>query len=311
MNEELRHEPVLENEVIQLLRPNKGGFYLDCTLGGGGHAEAILRTGGSTARLIGVDQDSEAFKRSRERLKPFGGRVELHNDSFEKMAGILAGRKMDGILMDLGVSSFMLDDPSRGFSFSADGPLDMRMDRRETLTAAEIINNRTEKELYLIFKNYGEEKFASRIVRAVVKSRAEKPISTTLELAELVKSAVPHAHTSRIHPATRIFMALRIAVNRELEILETALNSAVEHLVVGGRLVVISFHSLEDRIVKRTLVRLAKGCVCPPSMPVCVCGKKPQVRLIVKKPMRAGDEETARNPRSRSAKLRAAERLAA
>ena len=307
----MRHEPVLLDEVIKLLRPNKDGIYLDCTVGGGGHAEAILRTGGLSTRLIGVDRDSEAFKRSRERLEPFGGRVELHNDSFENIVGLLAGRKMDGILMDLGVSSFMLDDPSRGFSFGADGPLDMRMDQSEPLTAAEIINSFREKELSRIFKKYGEEKFASRIARAIVKQRAEKPISTTLELAELVKSAVPRSQYPRIHPATRVFMALRIAVNRELENLESAVNSAVEHLVTGGRLVVISFHSLEDRIVKRAFSALAKGCVCPPSMPICVCGKKPAVELLFKKPIIATPEETARNPRSRSAKLRAAQRLAA
>jgi 16S rRNA (cytosine1402-N4)-methyltransferase len=307
----LRHEPVLLDEVIKLLRPNKDGIYLDCTVGGGGHAEAILRTGGLSTRLIGVDRDSEAFKRSRERLKPFGGRVELHNDSFENLVGLLAGRKMDGILMDLGVSSFMLDDPSRGFSFGADGPLDMRMDRSDPLTAAEIINSYPEKELSRIFKKYGEEKFASRIARAVIKQRGLKPISNTLELAELVKSAIPKGKFSRIHPATKVFMALRIAVNRELENLESAVNSAVEHLVTGGRLVVISFHSLEDRIVKRALSALAKGCVCPPAMPICVCGKKPAVERLFKKPIIAAEEETARNPRSRSAKLRAAQRLAA
>lgn len=311
MNGELRHEPVLLDEVIRLLRPGKDGIYLDCTVGGGGHAEAILRTGGLTTRLIGVDRDSEAYKRSRERLKPFGGRVELHYDSFEKMSGLLAGRKMDGILMDLGVSSFMLDEPSRGFSFDADGPLDMRMDTREPLTAAEIVNGRPEKELSRIFKNYGEERFASRIARAVVRQRTVKPITGTLELAELVKSVIPRSQSSRIHPATRVFMALRIAVNRELENLEAAVNSAVEHLVTGGRLVVISFHSLEDRIVKRALAALAKGCVCPPAMPICVCGIKPAVELLFKKPVKAGPEETARNPRSRSAKLRAAQRLAA
>ena len=311
MNGELRHEPVLLDEVIRLLRPNPDSVYLDCTVGGGGHAEAVLRSGGSSTRLIGVDRDSEAFKRSRERLRSFGGRVELHNDSFEKMPELLAGRKMDGILMDLGVSSFMLDDPSRGFSFDADGPLDMRMDVREPLTAAEIVNGYAEKELSRIFKKYGEEKFASRIARAIARQRAVKPITGTLELAELVKSAIPRSRFSRIHPATRVFMALRIAVNRELENLSAAVNSAVEHLVTGGRLVVISFHSLEDRIVKRTLAGLAKGCVCPPAMPVCVCGKKPAVKLLFKKPVTAGPEETARNPRSRSAKLRAAERLAA
>ena len=235
----------------------------------------------------------------------------MHNDSFENMAAILEGRKVDGILMDLGVSSFMLDDPSRGFSFGADGPLDMRMDQSEPLTAAEIVNNYTDKELSRIFKKYGEEKFAFRIARAIVKLRLLKPITTTLELAELIKSAVPRGQSSRIHPATRVFMALRIAVNRELENLETAVNSAVEHLVPGGRLVVISFHSLEDRIVKRALAALAKGCVCPPSMPICVCGKKPSVELLFKKPIIAAKEETARNPRSRSAKLRAAQRLAA
>jgi 16S rRNA (cytosine1402-N4)-methyltransferase len=311
VNGELRHEPVLADEVIRLLRPYPDGIYLDCTIGGGGHAEAILQKGGQGARLIGIDRDADALRRSRERLKPFGERVELHNDRFENMAGILAGRKMDGILMDLGVSSLILDDPSRGFSFDSDGPLDMRMDRSQPLTAGKIVNGYSEKELSRIFKKFGEERFASRIARAIAKRRAEKDITTTLELAELVKSAVPRGRFSRIHPATKVFMAIRIAVNGELENLEDAVNGAVDHLVPGGRLAVISFHSLEDRIVKSTFAALAKGCICPPGMPVCICGKKPAVKLLFKKPVKPEPGEIERNRRSRSAKLRAAERLAA
>lgn len=311
MNDELQHAPVLVNEVLQALLPRPGGLYLDCTVGGGGHAEAILQKGGRGTQLIGIDRDLDALRRSRIRLKPFGGKVELLNDRFENIGRKLVGRKVDGVLMDLGVSSYLLDDPSRGFSFNLDGPLDMRMDRTEPVTAKEIVNGYSADELSSIFKKYGEEKFARRIARAIVDQRSKKPIATTLELAELVKSAVPRPRISRIHPATRVFMAIRIAVNRELDNLTGAVKSAVELLVPGGRLAVITFHSLEDRIVKRTLVSLAKGCVCPPDMPVCICGKTPTVELLFKKPVTPDSEELERNPRSRSAKMRAAVRLAA
>lgn len=311
MNDELQHCPVLVNEVLQALLPHPGGLYLDCTVGGGGHAEAILRKGGAGTQLIGIDRDLDALRRSRIRLKPFGGKVELLNDRFENSGRLLAGRKVDGVLMDLGVSSYLLDDPSRGFSFNLDGPLDMRMDRTEPVTAKEIVNGYSADELSSIFKKYGEEKFARRIARAIVAQRSKKPIAATLELAELVKSAVPRPRTSRIHPATRVFMAIRIAVNGELDDLNSAVKSAVELLAPGGRLVVIAFHSLEDRIVKRTLASLAKGCVCPPGLPVCICGKQPTVELLFKKPVTPGSEELERNPRSRSARMRAAVRLAA
>jgi len=310
VNGDFAHEPVLLEEVLQLLRPREGGVYLDCTLGGGGHAEALLEKGGATARLIGMDRDKAALERCSERLKPFWGRVDLINDRFENLAGVLSGTRVDGILMDLGVSSFMFDDPSRGFSLVKDGPLDMRMDRSQSLTAEKIVNTYSERELSRIFRGYGEERYANRIARRIALERAKKPITRTLELAQIVMDAVPHSKRMRIHPATRVFMALRIEVNGELERLESAVRSAVEHLNPGGRLAVIAFHSLEDRIIKRTFASMAKGCVCPPHVPVCVCGKKPVVKLVTRKAIKPGSAEMSRNPRSRSARLRCAERIA-
>lgn len=308
-NGDFRHEPVLLDEVIELLAPHPGGLYVDCTLGGCGHAAAIMRAG--AALLVGLDRDPDALKRGERRLVGFGGRFELHNERFENLKGCLGDREADGILIDLGVSSFMLDDASRGFSFRADGPLDMRMDRRQALTAADIVNGSDEGELVRIFHQYGEERYARRIARMIVRARTDKPFSGTLELARIAEAAVPARERGRIHPATRIFMALRIAVNGELEGLEGALVNAVGSLKPGGRLAVISFHSLEDRIVKRTFARLAKGCVCPPKSPVCVCGRRAQVKPVTRKPVTATEAEMARNPRSRSALLRVVEKEAA
>jgi 16S rRNA (cytosine1402-N4)-methyltransferase len=301
------HEPVLLEEVLRALRPKPDGLYLDCTIGGAGHAEAILDMAGGGSHLVGIDRDAQAMERGGERLKRFGGRVELHHGRFEDMKTVLAGRKPDGVLMDLGVSSFMFDDASRGFSFRFEAPLDMRMDRSQSLTAAEIVNNWPEADLVRIFFEYGEERLARKIARRIVNNR---DITTTLQLAELVASVYPKGH-QRIHPATRVFMALRIAVNGELEDLDAAVSAAADSLAEGGRLAVITFHSLEDRIVKRAFARLATGCICPPRLPVCVCGKKAQVRLVTKKPTAPSDEETARNPRSRSALLRVVEKEAA
>jgi len=306
----LRHEPVLLGEVLRVLDPRPGGLYVDCTLGGAGHAEAILTKAGESARLVGIDRDAQALERSGKRLGAFGGRVELHCERFENLGTVLAGRKADGILMDLGVSSFMLDDPSRGFSFRADGPLDMRMDRAQGLTAADIVNSWSVDELATVFREFGEERHAGRVARRIVQERDRAAITTTLRLAEIVSSVVPKGK-SRIHPATRVFMALRIAVNGELERLEEALLAAIDSLVSGGRLAVITFHSLEDRIVKRTFARLAKGCVCPPKLPICVCGKKAHVKPITKKPIMPSEAETERNPRARSAQLRAVQKEAA
>ncbi len=304
------HKPVLLEEILHALAPRRKGIYLDCTVGGGGHAAAIIEKGSRDVHLIGMDRDEVAVGICRKRLQTLGGQVELHCERFENMKMVLAGRMVNGIVMDMGVSSLVLDDPQRGFSFQADGPLDMRMDRRQPLTAAEIVNTWAAKDIAATFKKYGEERNAKKIAAAIVRKRAESPIETTLQLSDIVRSSSP-SKGMRIHPATRVFMALRIAVNGELEGLDESIDAAVEHLVSGGRLAVISFHSLEDRIVKRAFARLAKGCVCPPKIPQCVCGKKPSVKPLNKKPVTASDDEIRDNPRARSAKLRVVERLAA
>ncbi|MBI3793764.1 MAG: 16S rRNA (cytosine(1402)-N(4))-methyltransferase RsmH [Nitrospinae bacterium] len=301
------HKPVLLEEVLSALAPKPGGLYLDCTLGGGGHAEAILDAAGRGSRLIGLDRDESALGRAGERLKRFGDGVELHHGRFERMKEFLAGREPDGIVIDLGVSSFMLDEADRGFSFRADAPLDMRMDRTESLTAREIVNTWSEADLVRIFFEYGEERFSRKIARRIVEAR---PVDTTLHLAQIIASAYPKGQ-HKINPATRVFMALRISVNGELEDLGEAMNGAVDALKTGGRLAVITFHSLEDRIVKRSFARMAAGCVCPPRLPVCVCDKKAQVKLLARRPISASDEEIAQNPRSRSAHLRVVEKEAA
>ena len=306
-NEEIGHKPVLLKEVLDVLKPKPGGLYLDCTLGGAGHAEAILEKAGGEAKIICLDRDKEALRRGGDKLRRFGDKVELHFGRFEEMKDVLAGRRPDGILMDLGVSSFMLDQPSRGFSFRLDGPLDMRMDQTQELTAWEIVNKWPESELARVFREYGEERHAGRIARRVVDARE---ISSTAELASVV-SSVARGGNRKIHPATRVFMALRIAVNGELEGLGAALLSAVDSLPVGGRLAVITFHSLEDRIVKRAFARLASGCVCPPRLPVCVCGKQREVTQVLRKPAAPSPDELAENPRARSALLRAVEKTAA
>ena len=304
------HAPVLLDEVIGLIRPKPDGVYVDCTLGGAGHASAILDAAGSGAVLIGLDRDPDAIERGGKRLARFGGRVELHNCRFEDLKAPLAGRAVDGILIDLGVSSFMLDEAARGFSFQREGPLDMRMDPRGGRTAADIVNMAGERELVRIFREYGDERFAGKIARMIVRRRAEKPFETTVDLAQVAVAAYPKGK-QRIHPATRMFQALRIAVNGELERLEQTLLDAVAALKPGGRLAVISFHSLEDRIVKHTFARLAKSCVCPPKTPVCICGHKAEVSLLTRRPVTAGEAETENNPRARSAMLRAVVKEAA
>jgi 16S rRNA (cytosine1402-N4)-methyltransferase len=309
VNEDGVHRPVLLDEVVGYLNPRPGGVYVDCTLGGGGHAREVLKVGGGIARLIGIDRDAVTLKRVRAELKSYGGIVELHHDRYENLPAILNGRPVDGILFDLGVSSFMLDDPERGFSFRTDGPLDMRMDREQSGTAADIVNGWERRELALIFKKYGEEPFASRVASAIVRAREEAQITSTLQLAEIVRRALPYKK-SRTDPATRIFQALRIAVNGEVEGLERVLESGIESLAEGGRIVVISFHSLEDRVVKNSFRRLAKGCICPPRIPQCICGLTPAIKALTRKPVKASAEEVSANPRSRSALLRAAEKVA-
>lgn len=303
-----QHEPVLLAEVLDLLAPRSGGRYIDATLGLGGHAEAILSASSPDGRLMGIDCDELALREAARRLAAAQDRLELVLGDFGDMAQLAQGRGwsgVDGILMDLGVSSPQLDDPTRGFSFQQDGPLDMRMSRSGELTAAEIVNQWPEEEISRILWEYGEERYARRIARAICQDR---PFARTSELAEMVARVVG-GRRERIHPATRTFQALRIAVNDELGALERALPQALDLLAIGGRLVVISFHSLEDRIVKQFVRREASDCICPPRLPVCVCGHSAQLRPLTKKPITASQEEVARNSRSRSAKLRAAVRI--
>ncbi|MCD8004602.1 MAG: 16S rRNA (cytosine(1402)-N(4))-methyltransferase RsmH [Oscillospiraceae bacterium] len=306
------HRPVMLEECIQALNIRPGGLYLDGTLGRGGHAEAILRRldGG---RLVCIDRDEAALEAARRRLEPWLNRVTLIHGNFQDLETICSGlglKALDGMLFDLGVSSPQLDDPARGFSYMRDAPLDMRMDRAQALTAREVVNLWPEEQLKDILWRYGEERYAPAIARAIVRRREDRPIETTLELAELIKSAMPTAALrEKQHPAKRSFQAVRIAVNDELGAVERMVAQAVPLLKPGGRLAVLTFHSLEDRIVKNGLARWARGCTCPPDFPVCVCGKTPQVRLLPRKGRTASPEEIGENPRARSARLRAAEKL--
>jgi 16S rRNA (cytosine1402-N4)-methyltransferase len=302
------HKPVLLKETIEALAVQPGGRYIDCTLGGGGHALAILEASAPGGQLLGIDADPEAIRTVSERLISYHDSAFFVNDNFANLAAIC--KKYDfspvhGIIFDLGMSSFQLDDDPRGFSFQYDAALDMRFGPQQGTTAADIINNSTEIELAQILKEYGEEPFARRIARRIFEAR---PIKTTLQLAAIVEDAVGGRH-GRIHPATRTFQALRIAVNCELENLEAGLQQAVTALGPGGRLVIIAYHSLEDRIVKHFLQDEAKDCICPPSVPVCQCGHKATLHIITKKILVPSFEETSSNPRSRSAKMRVAEKL--
>src|SRR4030066_348756 len=306
----IRHVPVLLMEAVELLNCKSSGIYIDCTIGAGGHAERILELTSPDGKVVGIDQDEEILKIAGERLKRFGERVRLMHGNFSDIKGIMKDERADAILFDLGVSSYQLENKERGFSFMSDAPLDMRMDKKAEITAADIVNSASERELSDIFFKYGEEGFAKRIASFIVKERETKPVATTLQLSNIITKAVPaRFHAQNIHPATRTFQALRIAFNHELEILERSLLDAVDILKPKGRMCVISFHSLEDRIVKRTFQRLEKGCVCPPRIPICQCGIKPSMKIITKKPVAPAEEEINANPRSRSAKLRAAEKL--
>ncbi|NBI67821.1 16S rRNA (cytosine(1402)-N(4))-methyltransferase RsmH [Pseudoflavonifractor sp. 60] len=309
---ELIHRPVLLEECIEALRIAPEGVYLDGTLGRAGHSEQIVRRL-TTGRLICVDRDQVALDTARERLAPWMGRVTLVHSNFDRIDEILDRLSLvgvDGMLFDLGVSSPQLDDGSRGFSYLADAPLDMRMDRSEGLTAGDIVNGWSQEELRRIISQFGEERYAPQIASAIVRRREDKPIATTLELVEVIRGAMPgKALREKQHPAKRTFQAIRIAVNDELASVERMLRRAVPRLNRGGRLAVISFHSLEDRIVKTGLADFARGCTCPPDFPVCVCGKTPEIKLVNKKPILPTARELAENPRARSAKLRAAEKL--
>ncbi len=308
---EYTHKPVLLDECIEMLNIRPGGVYVDGTLGRAGHSREIVRrlTGG---RLICIDQDTAAIRAAEERLAPWRDRVTLVHGNFSDLADILreAGVSgVDGALFDLGVSSPQLDDASRGFSYMQDAPLDMRMDNTAALTAREVVNTWSQEELRRILYEYGEERYAPAVARAIVRARETGPVETTLELAEIVRGAMPPAALrEKQHPAKRTFQAVRIAVNGELDALPPMLEAAVDSLNPGGRLAVITFHSLEDRIVKQTLREQARGCTCPREFPVCVCGKKPKIRLVTRKTIVPGASELSENPRARSAKLRTAEK---
>ena len=306
------HKPVLLHECLEVLNIRPEGTYLDGTLGRAGHSREIAARL-TTGRLICVDRDQAALDAAEERLASWRDRVSLVHGNFCELDAILDGLGLDGVdgmLFDLGVSSPQLDDPSRGFSYQHDAPLDMRMDQTDTLTARTVVNEWPQEELRRILWQYGEERYAPAVAGAIVRARDQKPIETTGELVEVVRGALPPAALrEKQHPAKRTFQAIRIAVNDELGAVDKMVRSAVSRLNPGGRLAVISFHSLEDRIVKNGLAELARGCTCPPDFPVCVCGKKPQLRLLNRKPITAGPEELAENPRSRSAKLRTAEKL--
>jgi 16S rRNA (cytosine1402-N4)-methyltransferase len=302
-------------EVLELLAPRPGGIYLDGTVGGGGHARLILEASSPDGQLIGLDRDPAALAAAASVLAPFGERVRLCRGSFAVLDETLANLGVplvDGILLDLGVSSHQLDTPERGFSFREEGPLDMRMDPGQPTSAAELLAQADAAELKRIFRDYGEERWAGRIAREIVRSRNEVALRTTRQLAELVCRTVPGGYQpQRIHPATRVFQALRIAVNDELEAVPAGLAAALRSLRPGGRLVVISFHSLEDRLVKQGFRAAASPCTCPPRLPVCVCQRKAEVKLLTARGIRPGAAENIANPRARSAVLRAIERLAA
>jgi 16S rRNA (cytosine1402-N4)-methyltransferase len=303
----------MANEVLHYLEPQRGGIYLDGTLGAGGHARLILEASSPDGILVGFDRDAAALAAAQAGLVAFGERAILRQGNFADMTAhldLLGIGRLDGILLDLGVSSHQLDTPDRGFSFREEGPLDMRMNPSEGVSAAAVIAEAGADELKRIFREYGEERWAGKIAREIVSTRSRQPIVTTFQLAELVSRVVPGGRVpQRIHPATRVFQALRIHVNGELDSLRAGLDAGWRRLKVGGRLVVISFHSLEDRIVKQAFRTLATGCICPPRLAVCACGQQSIIRVMTRKAVRADDNEVKHNPRARSAVLRAMEKL--
>jgi 16S rRNA (cytosine1402-N4)-methyltransferase len=309
---EFKHVSVLLNECIEALNIKENGVYVDCTLGGAGHSSEILKKLSCEGRLIGIDQDTDALNAAKEKLKAFENVTYVHNNftNIEAILNDLNIDGVDGVLMDLGVSSYQLDTGERGFSYMQDAPLDMRMNRESDLSAYDIINSYEETDIYKIIRDYGEEKFASRIAKFIVDRRKLKPINTTLELVDIIKAAIPaKARREGPHPAKRTFQAIRIAVNKELEILNKAIEGAVNKLNKDGRIAVITFHSLEDRIIKNKFKELEEPCICPKEFPVCACGKLPVVKIITKKPLEPSAEELEVNPRSRSAKLRIAQKI--
>jgi len=306
------HESIMKNEVLHYLNIHMEGVVVDGTLGDGGHTEFILKNTGPKTRVFGIDRDLSAIERARERLHPFRDRVIFAHGSLENLRDLAEQSgvtKVNGLLLDFGVSSPQLDTPERGFSIRRDGPLDMRMDNTQTTTAANLLEKLKDVELISIIKNFGEERFAKRIVRAIRREQEERPIVTTSHFAEIISRVVRSPKHSRIHPATKTFQALRIAVNNELEQIKTVLNDAIGLLDSSARIVAISFHSLEDRIVKTFFRKEEKGCTCPPKIPICICGNKQTLKILTRRPLCASEEEIALNPRSISAKLRVAERV--
>ena len=309
---EFNHVSVLLEECIDALNIRPDGIYVDGTLGGAGHSSriaALLTTG----LHIGIDRDPIALRAAAQRLEPYMDRVKLVHSNFDQIASVLDSlgiQGVDGILLDLGVSSPQLDDKDRGFSYMADAPLDMRMNSQDSLSAYDVVNTWSQEELKHILFDYGEERYAPQIAAAIVRRRAQSPIASTLELVDVIRGAMPpQALREKQHPAKRSFQAIRIAVNDELGAVERVMEAAIPRLNPGGRLAVITFHSLEDRIVKNAMQEAAKGCTCPPHFPVCVCGNKPKVKILTRKPIVSGEEELERNPRARSAKLRVCEKI--
>ncbi len=309
---EFKHVSVLLNECIDGLNIKENGIYVDGTLGGGGHSSEILKNLSDEGLLIGIDQDKDALNAASNRLQNYKNVKYVHNNFYniDSILNELEIEKIDGMLMDLGVSSYQLDTGDRGFSYMQDAPLDMRMNRDNSLSAYEVVNDYAEEEIYRIIRDYGEEKFAKRIARFIVENREKKRIETTLELVEIIKAAIPaKARREGPHPAKRTFQAIRIEVNSELSILNKAIEDGVNRLNKGGRMAIITFHSLEDRIVKLKFKELATVCTCPKEFPICVCGGKAKVKIISRKAIEPSKEEVEENPRSRSAKLRVIERI--
>ena len=308
-----KHTTVLLNEAVEGLKINPNGVYIDCTLGGAGHSERIAKTLNENGRLYSLDQDDHALEAARERLTPYQDRVTLIKTNFKYLKEVMNERgieEVNGVLFDLGVSSPQLDEGERGFSYQHDAPLDMRMDQTQLLSAETIVNEWSEQELARIIYRYGEEKFSRQIARKINEHRSHKKIETTGELVEIIKEAIPApARRTGPHPAKRTFQAIRIAVNDELNVFEQAVHDAIELLAPGGRVSVITFHSLEDRICKQVFSEYAQGCICPPDFPMCTCGQTPKVKVITRKPILPSEKELEENPRARSAKLRIVEKL--
>ncbi|MGM9525065.1 MAG: 16S rRNA (cytosine(1402)-N(4))-methyltransferase RsmH [Peptococcaceae bacterium] len=310
---EFKHIPVLYHEIMDIMAPESGEIFVDCTLGGGGHSKGFLERTGPDGLLIGIDQDNNALAAARKNLESFDGRVTFVHSNYSNLDEILdryAPEGVDGILFDIGVSSHQLDEKERGFSYMQDAPLDMRMDQSRSLDAWQVVNTYSEEELHRILKEYGEERWAKRIAKFIVEFRSQRPIDTTGQLVDVIKRAIPKgAREEGSHPAKRTFQAIRIEVNDELGVLERTIEVAVKHLKKGGRLGIISFHSLEDRIVKEKFRYLASDCICPPELPFCQCDKVSEVKILTRKPITASPEELEQNSRAKSAKFRAVEKI--